>query len=241
MSCASPALHAPASDAGSAVAALAASALPAASPGRPGQWLFRAEVSGEQGSGSLRLLLRRQDADHFTLSASDALGQARWEVRREADSAIWFDPQARLYCRLDPLRALRARLALPSIPLADLPGLLIGEWPPEGRVGPASPPSPGENRPFTGEMGAESWATWTLWEGGEPAVWFKRVGADSLLSVRRPSVQVRWRLAAHGGLGPVPGSQAPGRSGDADSTASGGSSHLVSGAREMTCPENEIP
>ena len=34
--------------------------------------------------------------------------------------------------------------------------------------------------------------------GGNPAVWYKRLASESLLSVRRPSVQVRWRMTAQG-------------------------------------------
>ena len=96
----------------------------------PGQWLFRAEVSGEEGSGSLRLLLRRFAAERFTLAAADALGQARWEIRRDrrrGDLARFLRTHA--FCRLDPRQPLRASQWVPNIPLANLPGLLTGEWP----------------------------------------------------------------------------------------------------------------
>ncbi|MEO8195161.1 MAG: hypothetical protein ABI689_00400 [Thermoanaerobaculia bacterium] len=216
-------------------------AAPLPAVGGPGQWLLRAEVSGEDGSASLRLLLRRFDAERFTLSASDAAGQARWEVRCERGKAIWLDPQAKVFCRLDPHRPLRARLGLPGIALIDFPGLLTGEWPPAGLVAP-SPPGASAEKPFTAERsgfgGDTSWASWTLWQAGEPVAWFKRLEVDSLLSVRRPSVQVRWRVTAQGDL-PRP----EGETGDASRSATPASwpGELPVGTRELVCPENAIP
>lgn len=231
-------------------AAAAGTAVPAAkaAASAPGQWLFRAEISGEEGSGSVRLLLRRRDGDRFTLAASDAVGQARWEIRREADGAIWYDPQAKLFCRLDPHLPVRARLALPGIRLADLPGLLTGEWPPADRVA-ESPDPASDERPFTGERraaevaeasgggngaGGNLWQNWTLWEAGEPVAWFKRLEAESLLSVRRPAVQVRWRVSARGNLKAAPDDGAAPATPD-------GLDDLPAGVRERICPDNEIP
>ena len=169
---------------------------------KTGQWLFRAEISGEEGSASLRLLLRRFDAERFTLTASDALGQARWEVRGDPREAIWLDPQAKLFCRLDPRRPMPERLGVPGVALGDLPGLLTGEWPPAELLAP-SPADTSAARPFTAERNSASgasWRSWTLWHEGEPVAWFKRLDPDLLLSVRRPSVQVRWRVTAEGDL-----------------------------------------
>ncbi len=203
----------------------------AASP-RPGQWLFRVEISGEEGSGSLRLMLRRLSADRFILSAADALGQARWEIRRERDAAVWSDPQGHLFCALDARLPLRARQWVPDFPLSDLPGLLTGEWPAASAVASAAPVAGTTGRRITGERGPDAWDSWTLWEDGEPVAWFKHLGADSLLSVRRPSVQVRWRVTAQGSLGP-PGSAV------GDNFLRPG--ELIASAREIACPENAIP
>lgn len=203
-------------------------------PHQPSQWLFRAEISGEEGSGSLRLLLRRFAAERFTLAAADALGQARWEIRRDRDEAIWLDAQTHLFCRLDPRQPLRASHWLPNIPLENLPGLLTGDWPAESAVAPGPGPAPTAQHPFTGERGEGVWASWTLWEGGEPVAWFQRRGPDSLLSVRRPSVQVRWRMSAHGHLDlPAAALAAPG-------TAFLLPGDLVPAAREIACPENAL-
>lgn len=212
----------------------------AAAVGGPGQWLFRAEVSGEDGSASLRLLLRRFDAERFTLAASDAAGQSRWEVRCEPGKAIWLDPQAKVFCRLDPHRPLKARLGVPGIALTDFPGLLTGEWPPAELVAP-SPPGPTPERPFTAERnvpGGDTWATWTLWQAGEPVAWFKRLEPDLLLSVRRPSVQVRWRVTAQGDLPRPTGETAVDSLTGTPTTWPG---ELPVGARELACPENAIP
>lgn len=220
----------------------------AATEGAPGQWLFRAEISGEAGSGSLRLLLRRFDAERFTLAAADALGQARWEIRRDHERGLWIDPQAQLFCRLDPRLPLRAKLAVPSVPLADFAGLLTGEWPPADLVVqlPAATATP--ERPFTAEPadrhrpGASEerrggdWASWTLWESGEPVAWFKRLDSESLLSVRRPSVQVRWRVTAQGML-----PQPAGESVDTRELSAASVGDVPAGVQEMACPDNAIP
>ncbi len=199
----------------------------------PGQWLFRAEVSGEQGSGSLRLLLRRFAAERFSLAAADALGQARWEIRRDRDEAIWLDSQTHAFCRLDPRQPLRASPWVPNISLMNLPGLLIGEWPSASAVAEVPPPTESTGQRFTGERGEGVWASWTLWEAGEPLAWFQRRGSDSLLSVRRPSVQVRWRVSAHGEL-KLPAGESAG-------AAFLFPGALVPSAREIACPENAIP
>ena len=206
-----------------------------------GQWLFRAEVSGEEGSGSLKLLLRRFAGGSFALVASDALGQPRWEIRRDHDEAVWLDPQGGRFCRLDARLPLRATQWVPKIQLADFPGLLIGEWPTASEVAAsgaesveasAAPMVPAGQR-ITGERGALGWASWTLWEEGIPAVWYKRLASESLLSVRRPSVQVRWRMTAQG---PLPLSPEQERSPFALLPA-----ELAASSREIECPENAIP
>ena len=214
-------------------------------PEDSGQWLFRAELSGEEGSGSLKLLLRRYDGGRFMLQASDALGQARWEIRRDRDAGVWLDPQGRRFCRLDARLPLRATQWVSKIRLADFPGLLTGEWPSEAEVialaAPAAPaeataaagPSALADRRITGERGESGWASWTLWEEGLPAVWFKRLGAESLLSVRRPSVQFRWRVTAQSAL-PL----TPGQAGAAFILLPG---ELLESSREIACPGNAIP
>lgn len=208
--------------------------------GKTGQWLFRAEISGEEGSASLRLLLRRFDAERFTLTAADALGQARWEVRGEPGEAIWLDPQAKLFCRLDPRQPMPARLGIPGVALIDFPGLLTGEWPPAELVAP-SPTDTSAARPFTADRsgsGGALWGSWTLWQQGEPVAWFKRLDSDALLSVRRPSVQVRWRVTAEGDLS-RPADEPGG--GSRAATPPEWPGVLPAGAQERICPDHAIP
>jgi hypothetical protein len=99
---------------------------------------------------------------------------------------------------------------------------VAGTAPEAGRAG----------RQITGSRGEGAWASWTVWEDGEPVAWFKRVGEESLLSVRRPSVQLRWRVTAHGAVG------APDRPASDDFLRPG---ELTANAREIACPENAIP
>lgn len=209
-----------------------------------GQWLFRAELSGEEGSASLRLLLRRFDAASFWLTATDATGQARWELRQESSTAFWLDRPGQRFCRLDPEGPLRARLAVPAIRIADLPGLLLGEWPSAALVSGEEAAAATGARPFTAqastpaEAGRGVWESWTLWQAGEPAAWFRRFADDSLLSARRPAVQLRWRLSASGALRPP----TEGGAAAAGSPLLGpAGAEWPRGMQEMDCPDNEIP
>jgi len=180
-------------------------------------------------------VLRQFSPARFILQAADALGQVRWEVRRDQDEAVWFDAPAQHFCRLDARLALRTPQWVASISISDIAGLLTGDWPPQG--GPAEPPvSPSSQSPqpvpatrtrITGERAARNWASWTLWEGSEPAAWFKRLGTDALLSVRKPSVQVRWRVTARSDLSDSAFVLLPGE--------------LTASSREIACPDNAIP
>lgn len=213
---------------------------PEVTPGvaSPGQWLFRAELAGEEGSASLKLLLRRWGSDRFTLQLSDSAGGARGELRREGAEALWFDPRQGTFCRLDAYEPIRGSWPLPPFAVADLAALLIGEWPrPEVVV-----KGPGERasgtRPFTAVPAGERegpglWRRWTLWKGGEPSAWFERQGVESLLSLRSPAVQMRWRLTATASL----------PAGEAEEAGSAGAHSLLTppgGAEERSCPGNEI-
>jgi len=205
----------------------------ATSAGNQGQWLLRAEVSSAEGVGSLRLVLRRYDSTRFALQASDALGQVRWEIRSDRDAAVWIEPQGQRYCRLNARLALRTPQWVSNIPVSDIAGLLTGDWPPIDASAP--PPAPQLSLPFsdaalrhfTGERAGKEWTNWTLWESGEPLIWFKRIGVESLLSVRQPAVQIRWRVTARGNLGESVFLLMPGE--------------LSASAREISCPENAIP
>jgi hypothetical protein len=216
-------------------AAARPAAPPAAAAGEAdlaGQWLFRAEVASAEGAASLRLVLRRFDSRRFSLQAADALGQARWELRTEGDEALWLEADGSRFCRLDPRLPLRSAQWVSSVPVADLAGLLTGEWPPEEpRPDPSELSASGgrpapelEGRRLTGERAEGTWTSWTLWEGAQPLAWFKRRGGESVLSVRQPAVQIRWRVTARGSLGESSFVFRPGPA-----------------SAELACPENAIP
>lgn len=178
-------------------------------------------------------MLRRYDLTRFTLQAADALGQVRWEIRSDRDEAVWIEPQGLRYCRLNAHLALRTPQWVSNISVSDIAGLLTGDWPPVDA--PAPPPAPPSSLPFsdaalrhfTGERAGKGWTNWTLWESSVPLVWFKRIGMESLLSVRQPAVQIRWRVTARGKLGESAFLLMPGE--------------LSASAREVPCPDNAIP
>lgn len=184
-------------------------------------------------------MLRRFDATHFSLRAADALGEPRWEIRRALDEAVWIEPGAHRYCRLNGRFALRTQHWVSNLSILELEGLLTGDWPPaEGLAAPvefapgstvAGPPK----RRISGERAAGRWTSWTLREDDEPVAWFQRNGPESLLSVRQPAVQLRWRISAQSPLdvGPGPGGERFALLPE----------ELAASSREFACPDNEIP
>ena len=98
-------------------------------PEDSGQWLFRAELSGEEGSGSLQLLLRRYAAGVSCSRLRTPWARRAGRFAATGTLAVWLDPQGRRFCRLDARLPLRATQWVSKIRLADFPGLLTGEWP----------------------------------------------------------------------------------------------------------------
>ncbi|MEO8275986.1 MAG: hypothetical protein ABI639_07170 [Thermoanaerobaculia bacterium] len=193
--------------------------------------MFRAEVASAEGSGSLRLVLRRMDAAHFSLQAADALGQSRWELRVAGADAVWIDSSARRYCRLDARRPVQLPQWVANVAIRDFAGLLTGDWPRETALAdpvelsfPGAMPPGAMPRRLAGEREDGRWKQWTILEGDEPTLWWKRSGEEAVLSARQPAGQIRWRVSAHNASAAEPFSLLPEGAG-----------------AEVACHENALP
>lgn len=155
------------------------------------QRLLRAQYDGPEGKGAFRLILRLgAAADEFDVTASDALGRPLWALQARGRDGLLMDSRSQRFCRLASEVQLPAGLGL-RLPLAAVPRLLLGRLPV------AAAPATTEvldatGRRWTWNAARGELAQWTLWDGGEPAVWWSRRGGESVLSIRSRATQVRW-------------------------------------------------
>jgi hypothetical protein len=175
----------------SAAAELPLAALPTEALGT--QRLLRAQYDGPEGRGGFKMVLRLEHGDRYDLSAVDGAGRALWLLQVRGGEGLFQDLAEERFCRLRTAAALPGGLGL-DLPLAALPRLLLGRLPVEVPRAEAAKGS--------WQDGERKWAwsapdgeltQWTLSEGGEPAVWWSRRGAEATLSVRRRVTQVRWQ------------------------------------------------
>jgi hypothetical protein len=172
-------------------AVLPLAALPAESLGT--QRLLRAQYDGPEGRAGFKMVLRLERDDRYDLSAVDGAGRALWLLQARGAEGLFQDVAEERYCRLRTAAALPGGLGL-DLPLAALPRMLLGRMPVE------IPSAEAVNGSW--KDGERKWAwsapdgelaQWTLWERGEPAVWWSRRGAEATLSVRWRATQVRWQ------------------------------------------------
>lgn len=198
---ASPAPRTPAAAAASAVPPWE---LPAST--YPSQRLFRLHYDGPEGEGALRLVLRLAGPDRYRLSAADRLGRPLFTVDA-ADGAGWLlDHREHVACPLGPGLRLDGLPLEPWSPEA-LPALLLGRLPVPPARGSRDPAGEelsyrdARGRRWSARLEGGTVAGWTLWEEGEPAVWWRKADGESLLSDRRRGLQMSWREVGAEGLG----------------------------------------
>lgn len=167
----------------------------------PTQRLFRLEIDSAEESGTLRLVLRLESPARFRLAISDRLGRALYTVDA-ADGGGWLlDHRQRQACPLGPDLA-RDAVALGGFDVAVLPLVLLGRVParPADQV-----THPGVDQAAFHDLRGTRWtvqtregevASWTSWLHGAPAVWWRRLDGEALLSDREHGVQMRWRQVA---------------------------------------------
>lgn len=179
-------------------------ALPESELGK--QSLFRIQYGGERGDGALRAVLRLEAADHYQVAASDPLGRQVWTLSVAPDRALWLDHRGRRACPVGTEIQI-PDLGLPPLPLAAVPGLLLGRLPLVPGAGLAA--AAGVEQAQEGELRQSdrrwSWRrssgpsdldrldAWTLYQNATPVLWWRRDGDGGILSARRQGAQLRWQ------------------------------------------------
>ncbi len=174
-------------------------------------------------------MLRLADAGRYRLTIADRLGRPLYTVDAGAGGGFLLDHREQRVCPLSPDVRLE-ELPIDPLPLSALPAVLLGRLPaaPHG----ARPAARGTELAYRDAAGRRWTATlgpaaasgggggaplrWTLWDGGEPAVWWRLLDDRSMLSDRRRGLQMTWRevgrepLAAVLGAPAAPDDYAPG-------------------------------
>lgn len=166
----------------------------------PTQRLFRLHYeSAAEGDGALRVVLRLESPERYRLTIADRLGRPLYTIDAGTGRALLADHRERRVCPLAPDVRLE-ELPLDPLPLASLPAVLLGRIPaaPAGgsdgsRVGERLSFRDDEGRRWTAEL-VRGWpVAWTLWNDGEPRVWWRRSGDGSRLVDRERGLQMTWR------------------------------------------------
>ncbi|HEX5758285.1 MAG TPA: hypothetical protein VF121_03745 [Thermoanaerobaculia bacterium] len=147
------------------------------------------------------------------MRAVDPVGRALWTLDVQGTRGLFLDHRGRAYCRFEG-RFDISGLPLGPFPLLSLPALLLERVPGE----PAAPPrqsgrevvfEDAARRRWTATLQGGQVASWTVWEGEEPAYWWVRREGWAILSDRRQGAQVRWRLVVAEPLAEPPAPLAP--------------------------------
>lgn len=175
-------------------------ALPAATLGR--QTLWRAQVDGPEGDVSLRLTLRLESPERYQLTVADRLGRGWLALDTTAPGGPrLIDHRGARVCLLERELPVTG-LPFSPLPLDVLPALLLGRAPVAPATGEA-PVADGEQA-FTDAAGRR-WSVerergevrrWTLWEGDEPALWFRADRGERHLTDRVRGLQMSWQKVA---------------------------------------------
>lgn len=146
------------------------------------------------------MTLRLASAERYQIQAVDPVGRSLWGLDVAAEQGRWLDHRNKLTCEFGGSFDVTG-VPLGPFPLLSLPSLLMGRIP-EAPTAEKEPDwrgrdlefEDGTGRRWAAELGeAGSVDGWTLWNQGQPAVWFMRRDSWSYLSDRSRGVQVRWR------------------------------------------------
>lgn len=169
-----------------------------ASDSYPSQRLYRVKYQGPEGELGFKLVLYLESTTRYRLLATD-LGRKLWSLTVDSEGeAVWLDYRQKEYCRADAAGELRF-VPLANLPLIALPKLLLGRLPTE----PATELARDATRVSFVDASGQLWNAglalddvewWSLLEGGQPIVWWKREANDGAVFIdRRGSQEVRWR------------------------------------------------
>ena len=171
-------------------------------PSAASQTLYRVRYEGPEGAGSLRLVMRRLATDRFQLKAADSFGRAVWSLDLDGQEVLLVNHRRKEACvsgselrvpevalRPLPLPAV-ARVLASRTPLPAPPGVDRADWTDEA------------GQRWTARWEGDLLASWTLWQSGEPQLWWSRQPRGGVLSHRDGS-QFRWRETAREKLLPA--------------------------------------
>ncbi len=164
------------------------------------QSLFRVHYQGPDGSGAFRLVLKLESAERYLIETKDRFGRGLWRIEADRSGTVLVDDRRKIFCASeDGIRI--PEITLESLPLEELPAILLGRLPGDLE----SVAGDGEYRDRKGRRwtvittltasGPEP-SGWTLWENGEPWLWWHGEAAGEGMLSHRAGTQLRWKRVA---------------------------------------------
>ncbi len=196
----------------------------------PKQYLFRVRIESREGSGTIRLALRLPAPESQSLEARDRFGGALWRILVDPEGTLLIDDRDKSYCRSgDRLRL--PDLALESLPLRGLAAVLLGRLPGhlEAVDNATGEYRDDEGRRWTGSVEDGALRSWTLWQAGEPWVWWRPLEGDGGVLSHRGGSQFRWVRVAEESLSL--------EGGETDAESDSESGRVPAGYRELDCED----
>lgn len=167
------------------------------------QELFKVSYSGPQGSGSMRLVLRRQTGGSFQLVTSDALGRSLWSLQADSSHTMFVDHRRQVFCSTEDEFHLN-EVTLKIFPISSIPRLLRGDLPidlPTGRpIGDSMEHEDSQGRRWSVRRENDEVIAWTLWVSALPTLWWTKSNKAGILS-HRDGGQFRWRSVVQEPMG----------------------------------------
>ncbi len=151
---------------------------------------------GDRGSGALRLILKLESRHRYRIETKDRFGRGLWRIEFGPEQTVLVDDRQNTYC--ESHEGVRIpEIALESLPLEELPAILLGRLP--GDLGPLSKPGwyrDSQGRRWTASGGSSQPDSWTVWQAGEPWLWWGRDEQGEGVLSHRDGSQLRWRHVA---------------------------------------------
>ncbi len=181
------------------------------------QRLFRLHYQGPEGEGTLRLILRLASPERYRLVIADRLGRSLFTLDAAPTGGLLLDHREGLACPLEAGVEIEG-LPVHPLPFEALPAVLLGRLPAAPARGRPEPAAGGglefrdaTGRRWTAEVGERGEVrSWTLWQQGEPSLWWRSDGGQAVLSERERGAQASWReLGSEPLARPLPSPEMP--------------------------------
>lgn len=149
----------------------------------------------------LRMILDVDSSERYAITTKDRFGRGLWRLESGSAGALLVDDRRKLYCRAaDGVRI--PEMALESLPLDELPAVLLGRLPAnlvrssETGESRADEYRDRRDRRWTVRGAPARPESWTVWESEEPWLWWRRHESDGGVLSHRGGSQFRWKLVA---------------------------------------------